>query len=420
MALYKAYTCREMQPGGVQVIHSPAARRSPQSPAEAARDCISVFSGVGFGDLGLRAVGLRTVVAVEIERRRSDILRLNLPQARIEVRDASEINNWRKLWSESSARPKPFIALITPPCQAASSLGCRRSDRSLNRLSKTAVSVAGALRPDWVILENVRRYATQRVVIKDKTGAIRRLKIAEYLAREMESLGYSFDCFTLSAAGFGVPQIRTRWFAICGANGMHVEPPGYTHGPGEEFAHNTLHDAIAGLRALRAGQSDPEDPLHYARSHEARHIRWMRATPEGRSAFQNKEFRLRPTIVDERRRRLRLIFGQHNTYKRMRWDEPAPTITANSHKISGTNTVHPTQARVLSLRELLRVHGVGMTMARNGKPNYDDAAFALPTLLREPILRYAIGDAVPPRLIEVLAGACVRSSRGMSRETAAD
>jgi DNA (cytosine-5)-methyltransferase 1 len=42
----------------------------------------------------------------------------------------------------------------------------------------------------------------------------------------------------------------------------------------------------------------------------------------------------------------------------MFWDEPAPTVTMTNGSISSQNNVHPSDTRVLSIRELLLVCGL--------------------------------------------------------------
>ena len=76
----------------------------------------------------------------------------------------------------------------------------------------------------------------------------------------------------------------------------------------------------------------------------------MSATPEGETAFNNP--------VNYPKKDGRRIKGFMTTYKRMYWDKPAPTVTMTNGSISSQNNVHPTDPRVLSIRELLCVCGL--------------------------------------------------------------
>ena len=50
---------------------------------------------------------------------------------------------------------------------------------------------------------------------------------------------------------------------------------------------------------------------------------------------------------------MRLIRGFKTSYRRLKWDSPASTITQNSGVISSDMKGHPEQNRVLSVREIL-------------------------------------------------------------------
>ena len=88
------------------------------------------------------------------------------------------------------------------------------------------------------------------------------------------------------------------------------------------------------------------------------------------------------------------VRGFHNTYNRMRWDEPAPARTTNNHLMSGHNNVHPgrllpdgtwSDARVLTLRELIIVSSLPLD-------------WGIPEDFPEAKIRIIIGEAIPPLL----------------------
>ena len=88
------------------------------------------------------------------------------------------------------------------------------------------------------------------------------------------------------------------------------------------------------------------------------------------------------------------IKGFHNTYKRMRWDAPAPARTMNNGNIGSHNNVHPgrklpdgtySDARVLTMRELFIVESL-------------PADWDIPEGITDSFMRRMIGEAIPPRL----------------------
>ena len=97
------------------------------------------------------------------------------------------------------------------------------------------------------------------------------------------------------------------------------------------------------------------------------------------------------------------VTGYKSTYRRLRWDDPASTVTMDNRKISSQNNVHPgrylgvdengeciySDARALSLFELMRIMSLP-----------DD--WALPLNTNEAFVRSVIGEGIPPLFIKKL------------------
>ena len=90
--------------------------------------------------------------------------------------------------------------------------------------------------------------------------------------------------------------------------------------------------------------------------------------------------------------------GFHNTFARMRWDEPCPARAMQSGNMGGHNNVHPgrllpdgtySDARVLTLRELFIVSSL-------------PADWDLPQWCSDNFIRQMIGEAIPPRFSEAI------------------
>ncbi len=143
-------------------------------------------------------------------------------------------------------------------------------------------------------------------------------------------------------------------------------------------------EAIGHLPSLEAGEKS-QIKHHVAKNHNARDIEAMRYTPEGQSALKNEIHY--PKKADGSR-----ISGFHNTYKRMRWSEPAKARTTNSGNIGSHNNVHPgrnqnngtfSDARVLTLLETFIVSSL--------PENWN-----FPTWASDSFIRTMIGEAIPP------------------------
>ena len=127
--------------------------------------------------------------------------------------------------------------------------------------------------------------------------------------------------------------------------------------------------------------------------HSPMQVEAMTHTPEGKSAMVNEIYFPKKTNGEK-------VSGFHNTYKRMKWDSPAPARATNNGLISGHNNVHPgrqrndgtwSDPRVLSLLELFIVSSL--------PENWN-----IPTDCKESLVRLLIGEAIPPLMLkEVLS-----------------
>jgi len=85
--------------------------------------------------------------------------------------------------------------------------------------------------------------------------------------------------------------------------------------------------------------------------------------------------------------------GFVSAYKRMRWDEPASTLTQNFQYACSDNKLHPSQSRVLSLYEGLILQSItnySFSFCINGKKCTDG------------LIRDTIGESVPPHIIDLI------------------
>ena len=101
---------------------------------------------------------------------------------------------------------------------------------------------------------------------------------------------------------------------------------------------------------------------------------------------------------------MRLIRGFKTSYRRLKWDSPASTITQNSGVISSDMKGHPEQNRVLSVREILLLSTLQerpgtdylwdghyqFTSVREDGSDFYGGEFA-PKLVRQ-----VIGESIPP------------------------
>lgn len=274
------------------------------------------------------------------------------------------------------------FVLATPPCQGVSLIGKNKTNDDMmkdqrNYLIFHALEIIDELNPKVAIIENVDRFLTMKFPYEDGFYNI------EYIIRKKYNDKYSINVNVYNAMYYGVPQSRKRAIIVMtNKDYIFIEP--------KKQKLITVEDAIGHLPSLEAGQTS-NLKNHNARPHIAEHVLYMQHTPTGHSAFENEVYYPKNKKGERSR-------GYLATYKRIDWDKPAPTITMRNDAISSQSNVHPgrllsnglySDARVLTLRELFILSSIN--------PDIDVPSFA-----SDIQVRFMIGEAVPPRLIEVI------------------
>jgi len=414
------------------------------------KKAISLFCSSGIGDLGLKANGIDTVVACELLRERMGLFLNNYPEAKGFCGDIWELKEQIIDYYKSTYKESPFILIATPPCQGMSSNGMGTILNNLkkgirpqfdprNKLIIPAVEIVKALKPEWVIFENVPNMIN--TIIEDGENVI---NIIEYIKKELFD-EYVGKPVVVDVADYGVPQHRNRLITILTRNEKGIKEfsdkgrliPMPTHSEhGSPFVSKwlTLRDVIGKLAPIssRAGDNvDPNNPLHKVPILDDAKLTWVKHTPERQTAMNNQcinpsclyqgnrlhgtkhnsegvnkantdtplycekcgSLLPRPYTVDKKTGEKRIMKAFTSAYKRMAWDVPASTLTQNFQYACSDNKLHPTQDRVLSLYEGLVIQTIAdypYSFVINGK------------MVNDGLIRDTIGESVPPRLTDVI------------------
>jgi DNA (cytosine-5)-methyltransferase 1 len=413
---------------------------------------VSLFSNCGAGDVGYRGAGFRFEVMAELDPRRLEVCLLNHPGA---VGVAGDLRRtWRKVVAEYRSREgdaRPALLCACPPCQGMSSARSgkghhhdadagSRDDRNL--LVTVIAKVAKNLKPAIIVVENVHAFLTRRVRHPRDNHPI---SAANFLISALAN-DYVVYPFISDLADFGIPQTRVRAFLTFVRH--DVDGLGMLKRRDEAPYPIPTHDADAGgempitlyealrsfglppLNAKRAATAsvDGFNGMHSVPIWDERTYAMIRAIPEGsgRSAWQNEECHqcghvkvstkaarcprcngplLRP-VFRNRNGSYRLVNGFKTSYRRMKGNVPASTITTASGHLGSDYTIHPRQTRLLSPLECALLQTFpdnfkwGDALAEWGSTNVRDM----------------IGEAVPPAFTalhgRVLAGIVRESERG--------
>ncbi len=388
---------------------------------------VSLFSGAGISDIGYELAGFRFHVHVELDSRRAAIGQKNFPHSSWLVKDLREARD--EVVSAYRGKTDDQLALLaaTPPCQGMSSSnpsrGKRKSPKAKQYEEKNALllelaPIARALEPRVIVCENVRQVRTHTLTREDQEQ-----RLLDILDEQLP--GYRLFETSVNVADYGIPQVRHRalmvlvhrkepWLAGLEQRSKLPWPrPTHAHEPASgQKAWVSVRQWFKALKYPRLSSRSAEaardtHPLHFVPHYDADRYLLVRSIPPhtGRSAYENdtcpscscrpvpsglavcpacrEPMRNRPIVMGETRPRL--IKGFKSSYRRMRSDVPAPTVTTNSSHIGSDNKIHPWQHRVLSILECADLQTV---------PRFFDWSAAFESG-RTYLIRNVIGEALP-------------------------
>ena len=170
---------------------------------------LDLFSGIGgFSYAGEKLVGgYETVAFCEYDKHAQKVLRKHWPDTEI-IDDVRELAN-------DAERFRGSVDLICGgyPCQPFSVAGVRRGDKDDRHLWPEMLRIIQAVRPTWVIGENVAGHIS--------------MGLDEVLS-DLEAAGYQARCFVIPAVGADAPHKRDRCWTVAHAD-SEGEPDGTKH-----------------------------------------------------------------------------------------------------------------------------------------------------------------------------------------------
>ena len=343
---------------------------------------VSLFANVGIAESYMKNHHIKIAVANELLTKRVAFYKELYTDCDMVQGDITDNVIFETILEKAKKQKCDFL-IATPPCQGMSLAGKMQENDPRNSLIKYVIKMVKELQPTNILIENVPRVLETYLVDKK-----RKIKIIEFIKEELEPLGYIVNPVVVDSADYGTPQRRKRAIFLISKITKWELPP--------KQKKITVREAIEYLPSLESGKSS-KIKFHYAKKHNPRHISFLKHTPTGKSALHNKVHY--PKKEDGTR-----IKGYDTTYKRIRWDKPAPTITMANGSISSQNNVHPgrlkkdgtySDARVLTLKEIFILSGL-------------PEEWTPPLWAKDNFVREVIGEGVPPRLIESLLGTMPR------------
>lgn len=364
---------------------------------------LSLFSNAGVAEAYFKEIGVNIVLANELIPERAKFYADVYPQTEMICGDITDDEIRDRIINKAIEKKVDFV-IATPPCQGMSKLGSMDPNDVRNQLIYYAVEIVKAVKPKYVLLENVPQALITKIKVDDET-----MLIPDYLKRELgEKYNFNSDS-RVRAMDYGVPQMRPRCIFLLVDKSSSI----VWDFPEKEAERLTLRDVLKGIPSLdpllREGYDEtikmfPEyekklkiglevSRWHYPPKHNKRHALWLSHTPSGTSAIYNEKYY--PQKPDGTR-----ISAHENQYRRHDWDKPCRTITQNNGVISSLCCVHPGEEYINEQGEILysdpRVFSIYELLIVSSLPE----DWPIPVWANESLIRSVIGEGIPPLLVK--------------------
>jgi DNA (cytosine-5)-methyltransferase 1 len=363
--------------------------RSHRPAYEALRPRIRVvdlFAGCGGLTLGAAeaarrlGLGIDVRLAVDVDDDARAVYGANLPGADVRANAVEELfaagigAALTKTERGLKRQVGPVDVLLGgPPCQGHSDLNnhTRRADPR-NALYARMARAAEVLRPKIVFIENVP------TVTHDVE------KVVEATVAALKQLGYSVAEEVLDIARLGAPQRRRR-HVVLASRLAKVDVEGIISGLNVRCAEHPFRSVRWAIEDLLARNSNSlSDSPSVPSSENVKRIAWL---------FENRQY----DLPNARRPGCHQSDHSYNSmYGRLKWDEPAQTVTTGFGSMGQGRYVHPSRRRTLTPHEAARLQML---------PDFWDFS----SVTKRGSMARLIGNAVPPVLAFALLEPCLRS-----------
>lgn len=372
---------------------------------------ISLFSCAGVGCYGFKKAGFECIATNELIERRLNVQKFNekcrfesgyicddITSDKTKEKIFTEIKRWEKLGND-----RVDVLIATPPCQGMSVANHKKAENEIvrNSLVLESIKMMKQVKPRFFVFENVPAFMKTGCTAFD--GSIK--AIGDVIYEELADDYYILSRI-LNFKNYGSNSSRTRTLVI----GVSKELSEFV-APTELFPlyrnERTLQEALGKMPVLEWGEICASDFYHSFRTYPEKMRCWIHDLKEGEGAFDNADPEKRPhQIVDGK-----IVQNQQKNgdkYTRQYWNKVAPCIHTRNDQLASQNTVHPSEDRVFSIRELMKIMTIPVDFKWVEKPleelNMLSEKEKQRVLKKEEIkIRQSIGEAVPTNIFYQVA-----------------
>jgi DNA (cytosine-5)-methyltransferase 1 len=352
---------------------------------------LSLFSGAGGMDIGIRQAGFEVLACVEVDPHCCQTLQNAIKREGLKTilfeKDIRQIDPSQLKADLGFQAGELDLLFGGSPCQSFSQAGKHGSlDDERGMLLFEFVRFARALKPKVIVIEQVKG------VLKalDQFGKVG--GVFDSLISQIEELGYKVKVQIINSANYGVAQARERVFIVATESKTSFNFPLPTHGKSEiQFSLfplrqcTTVGEALTGLdKPSKDKDNQPEDShIDITPAGDRRRIHGV---PEG--SFLARELHLPAS------QRCKLTKKDTTKFRRLSFSEPSLTLRC------GEIFFHPIEDRYLTPREYMRIHGYlddyflkGPIRGRSGRVRHLDQHRQIANSVPPPVA-YAIAKEV--------------------------
>ena len=368
---------------------------------------ISLFSSAGIGCYGFKQQGFRCIATNEYLEKRIRIQQYNnkceFDSGYIQG-DISRKEIQDKIYKElDNNNVKDLDVLIaTPPCQGMSVANHKKDNETKrNSLVVESIKIVAKIKPKFFVFENVRAFLNTICTDTDN--------IDKSIEKSIElNLGGEYNILSkiVNFKEYGSQSSRTRTLVI-GTRKDLVNISPYRLFPKQQKAKN-LKSLIGDLASLKImGEIYKNDIYHSYRNFDTKMLPWIENIKEGESAFDNiEEKRIPHKIVDGK-----IVFNKNKNgdkYSRWFWNKEGPCIHTRNDILASQSTIHPSDNRVFSIRELMRMMTIPFEFKWSNIDFNVINSFSYEEKKKylkqdELNIRHCIGEAVPTIIFEQIA-----------------
>ncbi len=349
--------------------------------SDAKLKAIDFFCSGGGMSYGMQDAGIQILAGIDFDENCKETYEANINGAEFIHADVFDLKE-KELQKKLSLKKNDdeLIMIGCSPCQFWSIINTNKtkSSKSKNLLVEFSRFVK-YFRPGYVVVENVPGVLRR----KDESG------LNEFI-EWLKNNGYANPHFKIhNVNDFGVPQSRKRFTLI--ATRISDEEIKPLELEGKKTVVKDVLGIDKGFPKIEPGHRDKSEFLHTTSN--LSNINKTRLTKVEKDGGNRLGFANDPEL------QLKCFEGKDDSFKdtfgRLWWNKPAPTITTKFFSISNGRFVHPEEDRALSIREGATLQSFPLAYKFKGTSIANIARM--------------IGNAVPPKYATSIAKAIIKN-----------